>query len=129
MRDEILPAKDVAVYWIEHVLRHGGTQHLQLSSKKLTFVQKHLIDVIMFLEGVFLLFVILMILGLRWLVKYLFKKAIKQKVQWISTRHQDDIQRVGRVQWRLEMNVDGLLAQNIKLTRCVLFYLIDQWNS
>jgi glucuronosyltransferase len=81
VRDEILPAKDVAVYWIEHVLRHGGTQHLHLSSKKLNFLQKHLIDVIMFLGGAFLLCVILMILGLRCFVKCLFKKSSKQKVQ------------------------------------------------
>lgn len=45
MRDEILPGKDVAAYWIEYVIRHGGTKHLQLTSKNLPFYQKHLLDV------------------------------------------------------------------------------------
>ena len=48
-RDELRPAKDVAVYWIEHVLRHNGTKHLQLSSKKMTFYQRWLLDVCLFL--------------------------------------------------------------------------------
>ena len=50
MRDEILPGKDVATYWIEYVIRHGGTKHLQLASKKMPFYQKYLLDVTLFLE-------------------------------------------------------------------------------
>ncbi len=46
MRDELMPAKDVAVYWVEHVLRHNGTAHLQsLASKEMQFCQFYLIDV------------------------------------------------------------------------------------
>lgn len=48
MRDELLPGRDVAVYWIEHVLRHGA-QHLQLSAKDMPFYQRHLLDVTLFL--------------------------------------------------------------------------------
>ena len=33
MQDEMMPGRDVAAYWIEYVIRHGGTKHLQLASK------------------------------------------------------------------------------------------------
>ena len=46
MRDELMPGQELAAYWIEHVLRHNGTKHLQLASKNLPFYQRHLIDVI-----------------------------------------------------------------------------------
>ena len=49
MRDELIPAKDVAVYWIEHVLRNAGTRHLQSSAKNMPFYQQYLIDVWLFL--------------------------------------------------------------------------------
>lgn len=45
IRDELVPGKDVAAYWIEYVLPHGGTQHLQLASKNMPFYQRHLLDV------------------------------------------------------------------------------------
>ncbi len=51
MRDELLPAKDVGVYWVEHVLRHNGTPHLQsLASKEMPFYQFYLIDVWAFIS-------------------------------------------------------------------------------
>ena len=49
MRDELLPGKEVAAYWIEHVLRHGGTKHLQLSGKDMSFYKRYLLDVFAFL--------------------------------------------------------------------------------
>ena len=49
MRDELMPGQELAAYWIEHVLRHNGTKHLQLASKNLPFYKRHLIDVISFL--------------------------------------------------------------------------------
>ena len=49
MRDELMPGAEVAAYWIEHVLRHGGTKHLQLSGKDMPFYQRYLLDVFAFL--------------------------------------------------------------------------------
>ena len=80
MRDEMLPGRDVATYWIEHVLRHGGTRHLQLSAKNLGFIQKHLIDVWLFLGGVVFLLVILFVSILRCACNCL-RKPSKQKIQ------------------------------------------------
>lgn len=45
MQEEIMPGKDVAAYWIEYVIRHGGTKHLQLASKGMPLYQRHLLDV------------------------------------------------------------------------------------
>ena len=45
MHDEILPGIDVASYWIEYVIRHGGTKHLELASKNMPFYRRHLLDV------------------------------------------------------------------------------------
>lgn len=49
MQDEMIPAKEVAVYWIEYVLRHGGTKHLQSRAKDMPFYQLYLLDVWLFL--------------------------------------------------------------------------------
>jgi len=45
MQEEIMPGRDVAAYWIEYVIRHRGTKHLQLASKGMPFYQRHLLDV------------------------------------------------------------------------------------
>ena len=49
MRDEILPGKEVAVYWIEYVIRHRGTKHLQLATNDLPIHKLYLIDVVLFM--------------------------------------------------------------------------------
>lgn len=48
IRDELMPARKVAAYWIEHVLRHGGAQHLQSQSGKMPYYQLYLLDVWLF---------------------------------------------------------------------------------
>ena len=52
MQDEMMSGREVAVYWIEHVLRHGGTKHLQNRAKHLPFYKRHLLDVWLFLSVV-----------------------------------------------------------------------------
>ena len=54
MRDELVPAKQVAAYWIEHVLRHGGTKHLQSRAREMPFYQIYLLDVALALFCIFL---------------------------------------------------------------------------
>lgn len=49
MRDEMMPAKDVAAFWVEYVLRHNGTRHLQSVAKDMPFYQYYLLDVWLFL--------------------------------------------------------------------------------
>jgi len=53
MKDELMPAREVAAYWVEHVLRHGGTQHLQSKAREMPFYQLYFLDVWLFLFSCF----------------------------------------------------------------------------
>ena len=76
----MIPGKDRAVYWVEHVLRHGGAKHLQLSSKKMPFYQKYLLDVWLFLALIGVIIGYLFILFLRFTFICMSKPS-KQKTQ------------------------------------------------
>ena len=79
MRDEILPAKDVAVYWIEHVLRQGGTRHLQSSARTMPFYQQYLIDVWLFLSTILAVTCLIIYKVSRWIIrKLLIRGKIKE---------------------------------------------------
>ena len=77
MRDELLPAKDVAAYWVEHVLRHGGTKHLQSKVKDMPWYKVYLLDVILFLITVLALPPILLIV----LLTGKFRKPSREKTK------------------------------------------------
>ncbi|EDV93634.1 GH18169 [Drosophila grimshawi] len=47
-----------AVYWVEHVTRHGGARYLRSASQDLNFVQYHNLDAILILYGGILFFVL-----------------------------------------------------------------------
>lgn len=79
MRDEMVPGKDLAAYWIEYILRHGSTQHLQVASKDLPFYQKHLIDVTLFLITIFLTVIYIIYIIIRTMIRCLSKKEVKRK--------------------------------------------------
>jgi hypothetical protein len=66
MHDELMPAKDIGAYWIEHILRHKGGKHLQLTGKDMPFYQRYLLDVIAFLTGLLALMLFIIVLFLRW---------------------------------------------------------------
>lgn len=46
VRDQPLKPLDNAIFWLEHVIRHKGGQHLRSISADLTYVQYLLLDVI-----------------------------------------------------------------------------------
>lgn len=76
MRDELMPAKDVGVYWIEHVLRHNGTAHLQsLANKEMPFYKFYLLDV-----WAFLIFLVVAVLYINFkILAILVQKCGKSK--------------------------------------------------
>ncbi|XP_059353288.1 UDP-glycosyltransferase UGT5-like [Daphnia carinata] len=78
MQDEIIPAKEVAVYWMEYVIRHGGAKHLQLSSKNMPFYQRHLIDVALFLILVAVVLSYLCIATIRFVARKRFPGKISK---------------------------------------------------
>lgn len=47
-----MPPLDLAVYWIEHVIKYRGAPHLQSAAVKLSWWQGYLLDVIAFLVAV-----------------------------------------------------------------------------
>lgn len=77
-----MPGREVAAYWVEHVLRHGGTKHLQSSGKNMPFYQRHLLDVFAFIS---LLFSIVLFISYRFIRSILClcfrRKTPKSKVQ------------------------------------------------
>lgn len=82
MRDELMPGKEVAVYWVEHVLRHGGTKHLQLSGRDMPFYQRYLLDVIAFLLLVGCLALYIEYRLICWLLsKFCRRSSTKRKTQ------------------------------------------------
>jgi glucuronosyltransferase len=79
MKDEMFPGKDAAVYWVEHVLRHGA-KHLEVSSRKMPFYQQYLLDVWLFLAAIFTVMAYLSLSFLRCIFACV-KKPTKQKTQ------------------------------------------------
>lgn len=80
MRDELVPGRDLAVYWIEHTLRHNGTKHLQLAGKDIPFYQRYMIDVILFLVAMLTTLLALLVIIIRWtLGKCLSHSTVKSK--------------------------------------------------
>ncbi|XP_078678245.1 UDP-glucuronosyltransferase 1-2-like isoform X1 [Branchiostoma floridae x Branchiostoma belcheri] len=45
-RDQPQSPMDRAVWWIEHVIRHGGLPHLKSAARHLSLLQYHLLDVV-----------------------------------------------------------------------------------
>ncbi len=74
IKDELVPGKDVAAYWIEHVLRHGGTKHLQSAGKDMPVYQYYLLDVFSFIFLVLLMFLFVTYRSLKWIVRKCFSR-------------------------------------------------------
>lgn len=77
MRDQLMPGKEVAVYWIEYVIRHGSTKHLQLSSKNMPFYQRHLLDVCLFLITIVLTILFLVF----FIIRLIFRSCLSRKAK------------------------------------------------
>ncbi|XP_058832777.1 UDP-glycosyltransferase UGT5-like isoform X2 [Topomyia yanbarensis] len=54
-RDQPQAPLDLAVFWVEYVIRHNGAKHIRTASMDLSFVQYHNLDVLAILLGVPLL--------------------------------------------------------------------------
>ncbi|XP_070573916.1 UDP-glucuronosyltransferase 2A2-like [Ptychodera flava] len=73
-RDKLVPPGDTAVYWIEHVIKHGG-EHLRAEVHNLNFIQYFLLDVIAFL----VLTVTVLVLLLRKMLSVLCRACCKRE--------------------------------------------------
>ncbi|CAH1389492.1 unnamed protein product [Nezara viridula] len=78
-RDRAVEPIDEAVFWIEHVIKYPNV--LQPKSTSLSFIQLHLIDVMLFIISVFLAVVIIAWKSIRILFRILKGKSIPRKVK------------------------------------------------
>ena len=59
-----------ATYWIEYVIRHNGAPHLRTASRKLTLIQKGLVDVTLATLSACIMLILVL--------TYLFKRIMVQ---------------------------------------------------
>ncbi|XP_032792429.2 UDP-glycosyltransferase UGT5 [Daphnia magna] len=82
MHDQLVSGTDLAIYWIEHVLRHGGTKHLQVASKDVSFYQRYLVDIVLFLAGIsvgMIIFIYSVIRFFVWKYERILPMKLKRK--------------------------------------------------
>ena len=72
MRDELVNGHDVAVYWLEYVLRFNGTNHLKLTSRNIPFYQLYHLDVILFLSAIICFLISIVVIIVRNIMRCLF---------------------------------------------------------
>lgn len=72
MRDRPVPGTELAIYWIEHVLRYGDTKYLQMTSKDIPLYQKYLVDVVLLLVVI----LVVLILSSYYTVRFLISKCL-----------------------------------------------------
>ena len=81
LRDQPLAGREVAVYWCEHVLRHGGAEHFELSSKRTPWFQYWLCDVVLFLAALAALAAALAFTACRRVVRFIANSKTAAKPQ------------------------------------------------
>lgn len=77
-----MPANDIGAYWIEHVLRHKGGQHLQVIGKDMAIYKRYLLDVISLMAILLTVITCLIMFTIYRMFKCLFHRPItkiKQK--------------------------------------------------
>lgn len=75
VQDAPITQQESVLYWTEYIIRHKGAPHLRTIAADMPLYQYLLLDVILFLSGVFLAFVYLSF----WLCKKLFKRKTRSK--------------------------------------------------
>lgn len=81
MRDQVVPGTQLAVYWVEHVLRHGGTEHLQLASKNMSYFELYLMDFAFVLAFLLICIVLLLCFLIRYCCSIFKSSSVHQKVK------------------------------------------------
>lgn len=67
MRDVLVPGREVGAYWIEYLLRHGSTKHLQTRAKDMPFYEVYMLDAWAFLLATTLVIIALAYATIRFL--------------------------------------------------------------
>ncbi|XP_061679884.1 UDP-glucuronosyltransferase 2C1-like isoform X2 [Syngnathoides biaculeatus] len=70
--DQPMKPMDLAVFWIEYVIRHKGASHLKAQSNKMSSIVYHSVDVILVLLAVAFLLIVTCLFMLRFMCKKCF---------------------------------------------------------
>nr|CAH7725297.1 unnamed protein product [Callosobruchus chinensis] len=74
LKDRPIQPMQLAVYWVDHVLRNKGGKHLRNNSKDLYWFQLYPVDVIIFIFiSIYLVFV-----ATKWILLLVFKKHYRK---------------------------------------------------
>jgi glucuronosyltransferase len=76
-RDRPLNARETAVYWVEHIIRHHGAPHIQYQAIHLNFFQRNSLDVIGFLLIVLYISIKLVTCSFKFVFRKIFKRSSK----------------------------------------------------
>ncbi|XP_042343819.1 UDP-glucuronosyltransferase 2A1-like [Plectropomus leopardus] len=78
-RDQPMKPLDKAMFWIEFVMRHKGAGHLRTESYKMSVIQYHSIDVVVFLLAVVLLVFAVFVSAVKFLCRRVFCRSKVKK--------------------------------------------------
>lgn len=80
-RESVAKPMDVALYWVDHVLKYGGAKHLQHAGLKLRLYEYYLLDVIAFLTGITVLIALFNFYITKKLWNYAKRKVLPKKLK------------------------------------------------
>jgi glucuronosyltransferase len=78
-RDRPQTPLETAIFWIEHVIRHGGAPHLRSAAVDLSWYQYLLLDVLAVLILVFVTSCLIVYILFKKLLKFFLLKVIKKQ--------------------------------------------------
>lgn len=81
LREQPVPPLDLAVYWIEHVIKYKGAPHLRSAGVKLGWIQSHLLDVAAFLSVLCVLTVFLNVFTAKKFYNFCRRKLDTKKLK------------------------------------------------
>jgi glucuronosyltransferase len=74
VNDQPMSSREKAVWWIEYVLRHKTTEHLDYIGRHIPFYQQCFLDFI----GLALIFCVAFIISFKFLIKFVKNEKIKK---------------------------------------------------
>lgn len=78
-KDQMNPPLDTAVWWIEHTIRHNGTEYMKNPLLEYSIIEFYMLDVLTICLAIILLTLIIVIYFIKFLFKFC-KKSQKQKI-------------------------------------------------
>jgi glucuronosyltransferase len=75
VNDQPMSSREKAVWWIEYVLRHKTTEHLDYVGRLIPFYQQYFLDFI----GLALIFCVAFIISCKFLIKFVKNEKIKKE--------------------------------------------------